>query len=275
MKHLRKRDRVLSLIICLVWGFVCLFPIWVLFCGTFSLDSENLVNVIFPSSFSNGISKITEALTTINIGRSTVDTFIYTGFTVLGILIISSLAAYEFAFFQFPFKKLLFGLVMVSMMLPQVLYIIPLYRMVYNMGLADSLLGISLPMMVQPLAIFIMMQFIEDLPPSFVESARIDGAGHFTIYWKIVLPLMRNGLLTTAVLMFMRIWGQYLWPSLVTAQKIKPISVAIANILSPNYWVDSRVKIAAMLIAMLPPLLIYIFFQKRVIEGVTASGIKG
>ena len=119
-----------------------------------------------------------------------------------------------------------------------------------------------------------MMQFIEDLPQSFIESARIDGAGHFTIYWKIVLPLMRNGILTTAVLMFMRIWGQYLWPSLITANRIKPISVAIANIISPNYWVDSRVKIAAMLIAMLPPLLIYTFFQKRVIEGVTASGIK-
>lgn len=275
MKHLKKKERFLWLGLCLVWGFVCLFPIWVLFCGTFSNDSENLVNVIFPSSFSNGVSKIVEALTTIDIGRSTLDTLFYTAFTVVGILIISSLAAYEFSFFRFPFKKLLFGLVMISMMLPQVLYIIPLYRMVYNMGLADTLLGISLPMMVAPLAVFIMMQFIEDLPQSFIESARIDGAGHFTIYWKIVLPLMRNGLLTTAVLMFMKIWGQYLWPSLITANKIKPISVAIANILNPNYWVDSRVKIAAMLIAMLPPLLIYIFFQKRVIEGVTASGVKG
>lgn len=81
--------------------------------------------------------------------------------------------------------------------------------------------------------------------------------------------------MTTTVLMFMRIWGQYLWPSLVTSAKIKPISVTIANILSPNYWVDSRVKIAAMLLAMLPPLLIYVVFQRYVIEGVTASGVKG
>ena len=274
MKNRKSRERLLWMIPCVIWGFVCLFPIWVLFSGTFSRDSENLVNVIFPSSFTNGISKIVTALTTIDIGRATLDTMVYSAFTVLGILIISSLAAYEFSFFKFPGKKLLFGLVMVSMMLPQVLYIIPLYRMVYNMGLADTLLGISLPMMVAPLAVFIMMQFIEEQPQYFIESARIDGAGHFTIYWKIVLPLMRNGILTTAVLMFMRIWGQYLWPSLITANKIKPISVAIANIISPNYWVDSRVKIAAMLIAMLPPLLIYIFFQKRVIEGVTASGIK-
>lgn len=275
MRRLKKKEKMLWIALCGIWGVVCLFPIWVLFCGTFSADSENLVNVVFPSSFSNGISKIAEAIRTVNIGTATVDTLIYTGFTVLGILIISSLAAYEFTFYEFPGKKFFFGLVMVSMMLPQILYIIPLYRMVYNMGLADTLLGISLPLMVSPLSIFIMMQFVENLPVDLIESARIDGAGHFTIYLRIVLPLMRNGLLTVAVLMFMKVWGQYLWPSLITASKIRPISVVIANILSPHYWVDSRVKIAAMLIATLPPLLIYVFFQRHVIEGVTASGVKG
>lgn len=86
---------------------------------------------------------------------------------------------------------------------------------------------------------------------------------------------MRNGILTTVVLMFMKTWGQYLWPSLVTGQKIKPISVTISNMLSPNFWVDPRVKIAAMLIAMFPPLLIYLIFQRYVIEGITMSGVKG
>ena len=160
-------------------------------------------------------------------------------------------------------------------MLPQVLYIIPLYRMVFSMKLADTFAGISMPMMVSALSVFIMMQFLEDLPASFIESARIDGAGHFQIYRRIVLPLMRNGILTTVVLMFMKIWGQYLWPALVTGQKIKPISVTVANLLNPNFWVDPRVKIAAMLIAMIPPLLIYLIFQRYVIEGITMSGVKG
>ena len=143
------------------------------------------------------------------------------------------------------------------------------------MGLSDTFAGISFPMMVSALSVFIMMQFLEDLPLSFIESARIDGAGHFQIYGRIVLPLMRNGILTTVVLMFMKTWGQYLWPSLVTGQKIKPISVTISNMLSPNFWVDPRVKIAAMLIAMFPPLLIYLIFQRYVIEGITMSGVKG
>ena len=275
MKRHKKCKGLLWGFLCAVWDLVCLVPIWVLFSGTFSNDSDNLTQVVFPTSFSNGVKKITEAISTIEIGRATIDTMIYTIVTVIGILIISSLAAYEFAFFRFPLKKLLFGLVMVSMMLPQVLYIIPLYRLIFGMGLADTVLGVSLPLMVAPLAVFIMMQFIEDLPVSFIESAKIDGAGHFRIYGQIVFPLMRNEILNTTVLMFMRIWGQYLWPSLVTSAKIKPISVTIANILSPNYWVDSRVKIAAMLLAMLPPLLIYVVFQRYVIEGVTASGVKG
>ncbi len=275
MKTKKKSEQAVLITLASVWGLICLFPVWVLFSGTFSLDSSNLTRTFFPNSLANGISKCHEALVTVDIATSTVHTFIYAGITVVGILIISSLAAYEFTFYEFPFKKLLFGLLMVSMMLPQILYIIPLYRLVFSMKLADTFAGVSLPMMVSALSVFIMMQFLEDLPLSFIESARIDGAGHFQIYAEIVLPLMRNGILTTAVLMFMKIWGQYLWPSLILGQKVKSISVTIANMLSPNFWVDPRVKIAAMLIAMLPPLGIYIIFQRYVIEGITMSGVKG
>lgn len=275
MRTKKKGEKIVLIILASIWALVCLFPLWVLFSGTFSLDTNNLTRTFFPNSLSNGIAKCKEALVTIEIAKATIHTFIYTGITVLGILIFSSLAAYEFTYYTFPLKKVLFGLMMVSMMLPQVLYIIPLYRLVFSMGLSDTFRGISMPMMVSALSVFIMMQFLEDLPLSFIESARIDGAGHFQIYSKIVLPLMRNGILTTVVLMFMKIWGQYLWPSLVTGQKIKPISVTISNLLSPNFWVDPRVKIAAMLIAMLPPLAIYLIFQRYVIEGITMSGVKG
>ena len=275
MRANRTLEKCILLLLASVWALVCLFPIWVLFSGTFSLDSSNLTRTFFPNSLSNGILKCREALVTIDIATATIHTFMYTGITVVGILLISSLAAYEFTFYEFPMKKVLFGLLMVSMMLPQVLYIIPLYRMVFSMKLADTFAGISMPMMVSALSVFIMMQFLEDLPASFIESARIDGAGHFQIYRRIVLPLMRNGILTTVVLMFMKIWGQYLWPALGTGQKIKPISVTVANLLNPNFWVDPRVKIAAMLIAMIPPLLIYLIFQRYVIEGITMSGVKG
>lgn len=271
---MKKKSSIGWYILCIFWTFISLFPIWVIFSGTFSRDSDNVTSTYFPTSFLNGISKIKEAISTVAIGRATVDTFVYTCITIIGLLIISSLAAYEFTFYEFPGKKLLFSLIMVSMMLPMMLYIIPLYRMVFNMGLADTVWGISLPLMVSPLSIFIMMQFLESMPRALIETAEIDGAGHFEIFFKIVFPLMRNGILTTTVLMFMKIWGQYLWPSLVTSQKIRPISVVIANMLAPNFWIDNRVKLASMLIAMIPPLLIYVLFQRYIIEGVTMSSVK-
>lgn len=274
----RKRiqsEKIILYAIAAIWAVVCLFPIWNLLSATMSSDSSNLTTSFWPNDIPNGLSKISYALTTGNILTSILDTFTYSIITILGMVVIGALVAYEFSFYEFPLKKLLFALMMASMMLPLVLYVIPLYRFVYEMNLSDTLVGISFPMMVSPLAVFILMQFLEDLPMSFIESARIDGAGHFKIFSAIILPLMRNGIITVTVIMFLRVWGSYLWPSLITASKIKPLSVTIANMLSSNFHTDARVKIASMLISMLPPAIIYMVCQKQVIEGMTMQGVKG
>jgi multiple sugar transport system permease protein len=161
------------------------------------------------------------------------------------------------------------------MMLPMILYIIPLYRFIFQLNLGDTVLGVALPIMISPLSVFIMLQFLEDLPKELIEAARIDGAGHFRIYFSIVLPLMRNGLITAIILLFLRSWGAYLWPSLVTGKEINPISVTIANLLSRQFYIDPRVKIASMLITMIPPLVVYLLFQKYVIKGISMSSVKG
>ena len=268
-------EKILLYAIATLWAVICLFPIWHLIAATFSADSSNITTTFIPNSISNGVDKIGYALNAANILTAIRDTLIYTLITLAGLVCISALLAYEFTFYKFPGRNLLYALLMGSMMLPLVLYVIPLYRFVFQIGMSDTLPGIALPMMVSPLAVFILMSFLEDLPLSFIESARIDGAGHFRIFGSIVLPLMRNGLITVTVIMFLKIWGSYLWPSLITGNRIHPLSVAIGNMLSPNFYVDARVKIASMLISMLPPALIYLFFQRQVIEGMTMSGVKG
>ena len=268
-------EKILLFTLATIWAIICLFPIWHLISATFSSDSSNITTTFFPNDIPNGISKISYALNTANILVAIRDTMIYTVITLIGLVAVSALLAYEFTFYRFPGRNLLYALLMGSMMLPLVLYVIPLYRFVFQIGMSDTLAGVALPMMVSPLAVFILMSFLEDLPLSFIESARIDGAGHFRIFGSIVLPLMRNGLITVTVIMFLRVWGSYLWPSLITGNNIHPLSVAISNMLSPNFYVDARVKIASMLISMLPPALIYLFFQRQVIEGMTMSGVKG
>lgn len=270
-----KPERIILYAIAIAWLIVCLFPIYDLIAVAFSTENTNPLRVLLPNSFEAGIENFKTAFKYGEVLQSTFDTFCYTMIAVIGMLIICSLAAYEFVFYQFPAKKLLFALVMGSMMLPSILYIIPLFRMVYAIGLTDTLIGVAIPFMVSPLSVFILKQFAEGLPMEMMESARIDGASHFRIYFSIILPLMRNGLITATVLLFLKSWGAFLWPSLVSSQNVRPMSVTINNMLHPNFYVPTRVKIAAMLIAMIPPLLIYIIFQRKVIEGMAMQGIKG
>jgi len=259
----------------LVWLVASLVPVWMIFSATFSSDATDLTHANLPNDLANGWSKLVYAVTTVDIGGAVLDTFLYTLLAVAGMLVCCTLAAYEFSFFRFPGKSLLFSVLMGSMMLPLVLYVVPLYRFVYNLGAADTYLGVALPLMVSPLSVFILMQFMEDLPRSFIEAAQIDGAGHFRIFAFIVVPLVRNGMITATILLFLSSWGAFLWPSLVTGENVQALSVAIANMFNPNFYVDPRVRFAAVLVALIPPLLAYIVFQKYVIKGISMSGIKG
>lgn len=268
-------EKVILYVIATVWVVVCLFPIYDLLAVAFSTEDTNPLRVYAPNSLEAGVHNFLTAFQFGDVLKSTLDTFIYTVVALLGMLIICSLAAYEFTFYRFPGKNILFAAVLGSMMLPNILYIIPLFRMIFSMNLADTYLGVAIPFMVSPLSVFILKQFAESLPNDLVESGRIDGAGHFRIYFSIILPLMRNGLITATVLLFLKSWGAFLWPSLVSSQNVRPMSVSINNMLHPNFYVPTRVKIAAMIIAMIPPLLIYIFFQRKVIEGMAMQGIKG
>lgn len=274
MRKRTKAENVLLWAVALVWLVVCLFPLYNLISVTFSTDDSNMIRTFVPNSFSNGVEKLKLALTEGGILSATADSTMITVVTILGMLLICSLAAYEFSFYSFPGKKLLFACVMASMMLPMVLYIVPLYRFVVSINLADTLVGVCLPLMVSAFSVFVLMQFLEDTPASLIESARIDGAGHFTIFGRIVLPLMRNAIITTTVLMFMSVWGSYMWPSLVASTRVRPMSVAIANLLNPLMYVDPRVKIAAMLLSCVMPLAIYFLFQRYIIDGIATSGIK-
>jgi len=274
-QRMRRHEKAVLCAAAALWFIVCVFPLYNMVCVTFSTDTSDMMRTFFPNSLSNGVEKIKAALFLENILRSSLTSLLITVITITGMLLICSLAAYEFAFYNFPFKKPLFAAVMGSMMLPFVLYVIPLYRFIVTIKLSDTVIGIALPLMVSALSVFIIKQFLEDVPLSLIESGRIDGAGHFRIFFSIVLPLMRNAIITVTVLMFLSVWGAYLWPSLVSGEKVRPISVAIANLLSPQFWTDPRVKIAAMLVSSITPLAIFFIFQKYVIDGISASGVKG
>ena len=232
-----------------------------------------MVSTFFPNSFSAGVENIRAALEQTGLTASVLQTMAYVSVTIVGMLFVSSLAAYELACFRFPGRDVIFVLILSSMMLPMITYIIPLYRFVYNLGWSDTLIGLAIPSIPSAFAVFIIKQFLESIPRELVEAAEI--AGHLTVFLRVVFPLMTTPLLTVAVIQFMQVWGSFLWPTLVAGTNWKPVSVLVSGLLGDGSWLEGRVKIAAMLISGLPPVLIYLFFQKYIVEGIATSGLKG
>lgn len=261
--------------VALFWLIVCLLPFTQLISVTFSTPDRGMVSTFFPNSLSAGMENIRAALEQTGLTASILQTLVYVSVTIVGMLVVSSLAAYELACFRFPGRNVIFVVILSSMMLPMITYIIPLYRFVFNLGWSDTLIGLAIPSIPSAFAVFIIKQFLESIPRELVEAAEIDGAGHFTVFLRVILPLMATPLLTVIVIQFMQVWGSFLWPTLVSGTNWKPVSVLVSGLLGDGSWLEGRVKIAAMLISGLPPVLIYLFFQKYIVEGIATSGLKG
>ena len=275
MKPTSRGIKIFIWAVALIWLVVCLLPFTQLISVTFSTSDRGMVSTFFPNSFSAGVENIRAALEQTGLTASVLQTMAYVSVTIVGMLFVSSLAAYELACFRFPGRDVLFVLILSSMMLPMITYIIPLYRFVYNLGWSDTLIGLAIPSIPSAFAVFIIKQFLESIPRELVEAAEIDGAGHLTVFLRVVFPLMTTPLLTVAVIQFMQVWGSFLWPTLVAGTNWKPVSVLVSGLLGDGSWLEGRVKIAAMLISGLPPVLIYLFFQKYIVEGIATSGLKG
>lgn len=275
MKPSSPGTRIFIWVVALLWLVVCLLPFTQLISVTFSTPDRGMVSTFFPNSFSAGVGNIRDALEQTGLTASILQTLVYVSVTIVGMLLVSSLAAYELACFRFPGHNVIFVVILSSMMLPMITYIIPLYRFVFNLGWSDTLIGLAIPSIPSAFAVFIIKQFLESIPRELVEAAEIDGAGHFTVFLRVVLPLMATPLLTVTVIQFMQVWGSFLWPTLVAGTNWKPVSVLVSGLLGDGSWLEGRVKIAAMLISGLPPVLVYLFFQKYIVEGIATSGLKG
>ncbi len=275
MKPSSPGARIFIWVVALLWLVVCLLPFTQLISVTFSTPDRGMVSTFFPNSFSAGVGNIRDALEQTGLTASILQTLVYVSVTIVGMLLVSSLAAYELACFRFPGHNVIFVVILSSMMLPMITYIIPLYRFVFNLGWSDTLIGLAIPSIPSAFAVFIIKQFLESIPRELVEAAEIDGAGHFTVFLRVVLPLMATPLLTVTVIQFMQVWGSFLWPTLVAGTNWKPVSVLVSGLLGDGSWLEGRVKIAAMLISGLPPVLVYLFFQKYIVEGIATSGLKG
>lgn len=203
------------------------------------------------------------------------NSFIVAVVTVLGNIVFCSMVGYALAKMEFPGKKILFGAVMVTLMVPGVVTFVPLYVMVAKMGLANSYPALILPFLTAPIGVFLMRQFIGGIPDSLMEAARIDGASEFRIFLGIVLPLCGPPLATLGILTFLSSWNNFLWP-LVAAQTqdMYTLPVALSLYSTGQYGTNYGLLLAGAVLIITPILVLFIFLQKYFIQGVATTGIK-
>ncbi|GAA4837103.1 carbohydrate ABC transporter permease [Kitasatospora terrestris] len=202
------------------------------------------------------------------------NTVLITVVRVLTQLLFCSMAAYAFARMRFPGRDALFLVILSVLMVPGQLYLLPQYRMVMNLGLLNTLTGIVLPGMFSAFGTFMLRQFFLSLPRDIEEAARLDGAGPLRVFWSIVLPLARPGLISLGVLTVLWSWNDLLWPLVVTSDADRmPLSVGLAT-LQGEHVTDYPVLMAGSLLASLPMIVMFIAAQRRITEGIAFTGSK-
>jgi len=196
-------------------------------------------------------------------------------YTVISTLFTSSLVGYMFAKFEFTGKRLLFGWFLTMMMIPMQITMIPSYLILSKLHLINSLWGLVIFSMVDAFGIFMMRQFCETLPNELLDAGRIDGASEWQIYWRIVLPQLSAPLATLGILGFMGTWNAYLWPMIVLQKiDVRTLPIILTWFNSTHTGQGALVMAATVLIIM-PILIVFIFFQRWIVQGFTMTGMKG
>ncbi len=194
----------------------------------------------------------------------------------LGELLAVPIIAYGFARLNFPYKRVLFILMLSTMMIPGQIKLVPLYSIYSRLGLIDTYFPLVLPALFgNPFFIFLMVQYIRTIPRDLDEAARIDGAGTWTILYRIILPLCKPALTVIIVFTFLWVWNDFIQPLIYLNDfNSYPISVGLA-FFKGRYSVEWNLFMAATLVSIVPVLVIYFFAQRHLIGGVASLGLKG
>jgi len=210
------------------------------------------------------------------IGRALVNSAIVSSCQVIGTLALCSMAAYGLTRIQFKGSNAVFALVLMTFLLPIESLMVPLYIHVTGLGLADTLVGVFIPWIASPFGLFLLRQAFEEIPRELDEAARIDGAGHFRIFWSIILPNVKTPLATLALVTFLFSWNAFLWPLVILhSPRNHVVQLAIAQSVSIAQLPNWGETFAGATIATVPLIVLFLFLQRYFVRGIALTGVKG
>lgn len=282
-KSYRKKKLIgscLCILVAVLIAIVVLFP----FCWVLSTALKNNTELfIYPPKLIPGEimwSNFAKAWTLIDFPRSFLNSFIVSVPTAVLTVLVCSMAAYALTRMKFRHANLVFFIYLSTMMVPMVVRLIPSFILIKNLNLMNRYLGLILPLTAWsvPFGTFLIRQFFIGIPKELNEAAYVDGAGHFQIFGRVILPNAVPGMLTLGVYVFLQSWNNLLWPLVaLNEEEMFPVTLTMASLTGPSVefippWNE---VMAATIISVLPILILYLFLQKYFIQSVTLSGVKG
>jgi multiple sugar transport system permease protein len=242
-----------------------------------SFKSEGELRQIPPTWWpqSASLDNYTQLFSRLNFGQYFFNSTFVAAVVTAGNLVFCSMLGYALAMLNFAGKRFIFLAVMTTLMIPGVVTFVPLFVLVANAGLVDTLPGLFLPYLVAPFGVFLMRQFILGLPKDLLDAGRVDGAGELRIFFRIILPLCGPALATLGILTFLGSWNNFLWPLVVAQSEDKyTLPVALALYSTGQNSTNYGLLLAGATVVILPILVVFLVFQKRFIEGIATTGIK-
>ncbi|QBD79088.1 carbohydrate ABC transporter permease [Ktedonosporobacter rubrisoli] len=269
--------RSLQYLIMAVLIFTMLFPFFWMIASSVKLPAE--LGAVPPIWWSSqpSLAPYKTVFEVIPFARALLNSLIVTISSTVGVLVTSIMAGYIFAKHDFRGKNMLFVIVLATMMVPQFVMLIPLYRMMNELGLVNTYPGLILPNLANGFGIFLMRQFISGIPDELLEAARIDGASEWTILWRVITPLLRPAISALILFAFVFQWNNFLWPlTIVNSQDMSTVVLMLNGLRTYTSSVSfTNIVMAGAVIGILPSVALTLWAQRYFIEGISMTGIKG
>lgn len=275
MQNKRKVQHLIIHILLIIGVAATIVPfIWMVF-TSFKTTGEAMAipPTIFPKKFRmDAYKKIIHSLP---FAKVYLNTFISTIVTVVGQVVICTMAAYAFARLEFLGKNVIFIVILSILMVPGQIFLVPQYMVIMKMGLLDTLPALFLPNLFSAFGTFMMRQFFMTIPKELEEAAILDGCNQFQIFGRIMVPLVKSGLSALIIFTAKFAWNDFMWPLIVNTSPEKMTLGPSLSTLQGQYTTDYPAQMAGAVMAVIPMIVMFFVFQKQFVEGVAQSGIKG
>ena len=277
-KAIKIKDVTISIpifIVLVILALLVLVPIIWMTLSAFKPEKEI---ISWPPTFvpqSLTVENFVDVQDRINILRYMLNSVIYAGGTTLLAVIVNSMAGYAYAFYDFKGKTGLFLMTLATMMVPFQVIMVPLFLVVFKLGMYDSYWGLIIPRVAVAGSIFMMRAAFSGIPKELAEAARIDGLSEMGIFWRIMMPQVKPAAITLIILSINGSWNDLLWPMIVTSKtQMRTLANGLALFIGQN-TIEYGAAFAGALISLLPMFILYMAGQKYFVEGIATSGLKG